>query len=69
MRVVPAKNERFPEVCHPYCELATMNESKNGIINAFHACERATALNPDFHDARTILERLDSRALPEDGTR
>ena len=57
--------ERFPDVYHPYCHLARLYESKGDYEEAKDACEKAISLNPDFSDAREILERLESKKLPE----
>jgi tetratricopeptide (TPR) repeat protein len=60
-----ASIERFPDVYHPYCHLARLYESKGELSKAKEACAHAIELNPDFTDAREVLERLNSKSLSE----
>jgi tetratricopeptide (TPR) repeat protein len=56
-----ASIERFPDVYHPYCHLARLYESKGEIDKARNICEQAIELNPEFTEAKEILERLNSK--------
>ncbi len=58
IRILQAIVEKFPDVYHPYCHLATLYESKGDFDRAKDACEKAIELNPDFTEARLILEKL-----------
>lgn len=66
MKVLLAIIERFPDVYHPYCHLASMYEAKGEFGKAKAACERAIDLNPGFVEAKQILERLESK-MPSGG--
>jgi hypothetical protein len=65
IQVLQASIERFPDVYHPYCHLARLYESKGELERAKKVCEQAIELNPDFVDAREILERFNSKSLSE----
>jgi tetratricopeptide (TPR) repeat protein len=65
IQVLQASIERFPDVYHPYCHLARLYESKGELERAKKVCAQAIELNPDFVDAREILERLNSKSLSE----
>lgn len=43
-----------------YCVLAELRGQRGDVESAVRACEQAIELNPDFRDARTLLERLGS---------
>jgi tetratricopeptide (TPR) repeat protein len=58
IRVLQAIIDRFPDVYHPYCHLATMFERQGKLDRARGLCEKAIELNPDFTEAKQILERL-----------
>jgi tetratricopeptide (TPR) repeat protein len=65
IHVLQAKIERFPDSYHSYCYLATLYESKGDIEKAKAACKKAIELNPDFTDAKEILEGLNSKSPSE----
>jgi tetratricopeptide (TPR) repeat protein len=65
IRVLQLKTERFPDSYHAYCYLAEMYEDSGDMEKAKAACEKAIELNPDFVDAKEILERLNSRNTSE----
>lgn len=64
-RALEASIERFSDVYHPYCHLARLYESEGELARAKEACEKAIEINPEFQDAREVLERLNSKSSPE----